>query len=41
MVEGYSMNPTMWIAAVAWALGLFVLGIIFFWRAEERYGREI
>ena len=41
MVEGYSMTAGMWIAAVAWALGLFVIGTIFFWRAEERYGREI
>lgn len=41
MVEGYSMTAGMWIASVAWALGLFVIGTIFFWRAEERYGREI
>ncbi|CAB4680322.1 MAG: ABC transporter permease [Actinobacteria bacterium] len=41
MVEGYSMTAGMWIAAVAWALGLFVIGTIFFWRAEERYGCEI
>ncbi|MEN9342509.1 MAG: hypothetical protein RIR24_96 [Actinomycetota bacterium] len=41
MVEGYSMTAGMWIAGVAWALGLFVIGTIFFWRAEERYGREI
>jgi teichoic acid transport system permease protein len=41
MVEGYAMTAGMWIAAVAWAFGLFFVGTIFFWRAEERYGREI
>lgn len=41
MVEGYVMTAGMWIAAVSWALGLFVIGTIFFWKAEERYGREI
>jgi teichoic acid transport system permease protein len=41
MVEGYAMTSGMWIAAVAWAFGLLIVGTVFFWRAEERYGREI
>ena len=41
MVEGYAMTAGMWIAAVVWAFGLFIVGTVFFWRAEERYGREI
>jgi teichoic acid transport system permease protein len=41
MVEGYVMTSGMWIAAVAWAFGLLIVGTVFFWRAEERYGREI
>ena len=41
MVEGYAMTAGMWIAAVAWAFGLLIVGTVFFWRAEERYGREI
>ena len=41
MVEGYAMTAGMWIGAVMWAFGLFIVGTIFFWRAEERYGREI
>jgi teichoic acid transport system permease protein len=28
-----------WPLAVAWALGTFVVGFVYFWRAEERYGR--
>jgi teichoic acid transport system permease protein len=35
------MTSGMWIAAVAWAFGLLIVGTVFFWRAEERYGREI
>ena len=31
---------TMWSAGVAWAIGALVLGFLYFWRAEERYGRE-
>ncbi len=41
MVEGYAMTAGMWIAGVAWAFGLLIVGTVFFWRAEERYGREI
>ena len=41
VVEGYSMNSTMWISAIAWAASFLVIGVWFFWKAEERYGREI
>ncbi|MEJ7633971.1 ABC transporter permease [Aeromicrobium sp.] len=36
---GYEMNEQFWIRATGWSIGLFVFGIWFFWRAEERYGR--
>ena len=32
-------NNDLWIAAVGWGIGFFVLGIIFFWQAESKYGR--
>ena len=32
-------NNDLWIAAVGWGVGFFVLGIIFFWQAESLYGR--
>jgi teichoic acid transport system permease protein len=32
-------NNDLWIAAVAWAVALFAIGIVFFWRAEHLYGR--
>jgi teichoic acid transport system permease protein len=39
MVTGYSADSTLWIAGSAWALGTLLVGFVFFWRAEERYGR--
>jgi teichoic acid transport system permease protein len=32
-------NNDLWIAAVGWGIGFFVVGIIFFWQAESLYGR--
>ena len=40
LVEGYKMSAFLWLACTAWAFGLLILGVIFFWKAEERYGRE-
>lgn len=36
----FDFNPTSWIVAAGWAIGLPVLGMIFFWRAEATYGRN-
>jgi teichoic acid transport system permease protein len=35
----YAFNESYWFYATAWSLVLFVFGVWFFWRAEERYGR--
>jgi teichoic acid transport system permease protein len=32
--------PRMWGYAAAWGIGLLVVGFLFFWRAEDEYGRE-
>lgn len=32
-------NNDLWIAAVAWGVGFFLVGLVFFWRAENQYGR--
>jgi hypothetical protein len=32
-------NNDLWIAALGWSLGFFVIGIVFFWQAESKYGR--
>jgi len=36
----YYFPSNYWLTLSIWAVVLFVFGIIFFWRAEERYGRE-
>lgn len=35
----YDMNPQLWWIVGGWAAGLLLVGIVFFWRAEEQYGR--
>ena len=32
--------PGQWWIASGWAVGLFVFGYLFFWQAEEEYGRD-
>ena len=34
------MTASLWLKAIAWAVGLFTVGFLFFWRAEETYGRD-
>lgn len=40
LVEGYSIDPAYWIRLSVWAVGLCVAGVVYFWAAEERYGRD-
>jgi teichoic acid transport system permease protein len=35
-----SLDLTMWAVGVGWAVLFLVGGFLFFWRAEERYGRD-
>lgn len=32
-------NNDLWIAAIGWGAGFLVLGVVFFWQAESKYGR--
>ncbi len=32
-------NNDLWIAAAAWGVVIFAVGIVFFWQAESKYGR--
>jgi ABC-2 type transporter len=32
-------NNDLWLAAIGWGLGFFILGVLFFWQAESKYGR--
>jgi teichoic acid transport system permease protein len=37
---GAYATPDMWAMGAAWGVGLMILGFLYFWLAEERYGRE-
>ncbi|MDR1853169.1 MAG: ABC transporter permease [Propionibacteriaceae bacterium] len=39
-LRGYPMNPEYWVSISIWAVAVFVVGLLFFWVAEERYGRD-
>ncbi|WP_243063522.1 ABC transporter permease [Humibacter sp. RRB41] len=34
------MAPGLWLLAIVYAVGVFVIGFLFFWGAEESYGRD-
>lgn len=33
------LPPHQWVYGIGWAVGMFVIGYVFFWKAEEEYGR--
>nr|WTB35448.1 ABC transporter permease [Streptomyces sp. NBC_00830] len=42
LIDGYgseNLPPHVWIAGLAWAAFIGVGGFVYFWKAEERYGR--
>lgn len=39
LMPGVEANPMFWIYAAVWSVGLLIAGTVFFWSAEERYGR--
>ncbi|MFF3749226.1 ABC transporter permease [Streptomyces sp. NPDC002018] len=42
LIDGYgssNLPAHVWLAALAWAVLLGVVGFVYFWKAEERYGR--
>lgn len=40
MLEEFEVEWLTWGLGVGWALVLFVIGLVLFWRAEDRYGRD-
>lgn len=40
-VTGYDVSIYDWISASVWAVVVFVTGLIYFWLAEEKYGRNV
>jgi teichoic acid transport system permease protein len=41
LVQGYSYDLYQWISGTVWALAALTFGFIFFWRAEEKFGRNV
>ena len=35
----YVTNPQLWIAGIGWAVVFLIVGTVFFWQAESKYGR--
>lgn len=40
MVTGNSVEPSEWIVVSIASIAILGIGLVFFWRAEERYGRD-
>ncbi|MGB3829854.1 MAG: ABC transporter permease, partial [Ornithinimicrobium sp.] len=40
LMDEYALTWTAWLVAAGWAIALFGVGFIAFWRAEATYGRE-
>ena len=40
LVVGFPQDASLWIPVLLWSVGVFLFGLIFFWGAEERYGRD-
>ena len=41
MIDGYTVTASDWWVAGAWAVGMLGFGTVFFWLAEEKYGRNV
>ncbi|NKX56483.1 ABC transporter permease [Arthrobacter mobilis] len=39
MLPDYAADPVLWPLACGWSVLVLVCGVLFFWQAEERYGR--
>jgi teichoic acid transport system permease protein len=39
LLERHNSYHLEWQVAVVWAAATFVVGFVFFWQAEEQYGR--
>jgi len=41
LVQGYSYDLYQWGFGALWALASLTFGFVFFWRAEEKFGRNV
>jgi teichoic acid transport system permease protein len=41
LVQGYEPTASLWISCIAWAIVMPIVGVFYFWKAEEVYGRDV
>jgi len=41
LIDGYTVTASDWIVAAVWSVGILAFGTVFFWLAEEKYGRNV
>ncbi|MEN9990200.1 MAG: hypothetical protein RL508_1179 [Actinomycetota bacterium] len=41
LIDGYTVTVSDWLVAAAWSVGILAFGTVFFWLAEEKYGRNV
>ena len=41
LIDGYTVSASDWIVAAVWSVGILAFGTVFFWLAEEKYGRNV
>src|SRR5699024_6844931 len=37
----YTFPAIYWLYVIVWTVALLIIGLVFFWSAEERYGRAV
>ena len=40
VMYGNPLSVSQWGTLIAWSLGMFIIGFLYFWRAEERYAKS-
>ncbi|MGC0250375.1 ABC transporter permease [Pseudactinotalea sp. Z1748] len=40
MLDQFPLDLELWLVALGWAVGFFVVGFLVFWQGEEQYGRD-
>lgn len=40
LVNDMQITPFLWIVSACWSVAIFLFGVLYFWRAEARYGRD-
>lgn len=39
IMDNVAYAPSAWLVVTCWSVGMLIVGLVYFWKAEERYGR--